>query len=140
MTTIFADAKAGVMVCDSKASVGESWFPCTKVTRVGDELIGFAGTYVEGERWLKWYSTGQKGPRPKIENSCALVLGPDGLKLLESSGNYVGIDRGFHGVGSGGTCAIAAFMAGVDAERAVHIACAIDVGSGGDVIVHRLKG
>lgn len=140
MTTIFADAKAGVMVCDSKASAGDSWFPCTKVRRVGDELVGFAGMYVEGERWLKWYAGGQKGPRPSIENSVALILGPQGLRMLESSGNGIAIERGFHGVGSGGTCAIAAFMAGADAERAVHIACDIDTGSGGQIHVHKLEG
>lgn len=138
MTTIFADAKRGVMVCDSKASTGETWFPCTKVSRVGDELIGFAGTFHEGERWLEWYRT-KKGIRPKIENAYALVLGPEGLKFLESSGQMILIERGFHGIGSGGNCAIAAFMAGADPKKAVEIACQIDTGSGGAVHVHKLK-
>jgi hypothetical protein len=140
MTTIFADAAAGVMVCDSKATVDGSWFPCTKVVRVDDELIGFAGVFHEGERWLEWYRSGKKGPRPKIDNSVALVLDKRCLRLLEGSGQYVKIERGFHGVGSGGACAIAAHMAGADAETAVQIACEIDAGSGGDVVVHSLKG
>jgi ATP-dependent protease HslVU (ClpYQ) peptidase subunit len=51
----------------------------------------------------------------------------------------VQIARGFIGIGTGGTCATAAFMAGADAETAVYIACQIDQSSGGDVVVHTLK-
>ena len=138
MTTIFADAKSGVMVCDSKTTLGGEWFASTKVVRVGDELIGFSGTATEAERWLKWYTSGQNGPKPKVENSNALLLGPKGLRVLDSSGGFTAVERGFMGTGSGGTCATAAFMAGVDAETAVHIACQIDAQSGGDVIVHTL--
>lgn len=138
MTTILASVAEGVMVCDSKATIDGSWFPCTKVVRIGDELIGFSGVFHEGERWLDWYRDGKRGPRPKIENCTALVLDKSGLRLLEGSGQYVKIERGFHGVGSGGACAIAAHMAGADAETAVHIACEIDAGSGGEVIVHKL--
>jgi ATP-dependent protease HslVU (ClpYQ) peptidase subunit len=139
MTTILADAKEGVMVCDSKMTLGSEWVPVTKVVRVGDELIGFSGVATEAERWISWYSTGQNGPKPKVDNSNALILGPKGLRVLDSSGGFINVERGFMGTGSGGMAATAAFMAGADAETAVHIACQIDANSGGDVIVHRLK-
>jgi hypothetical protein len=140
MTTIFADAKAGVMVCDSMTQSGEQWWmDPDKVIRVGDELIGFAGVAAEGERWLAWYKSGQNGPSPKIANASALILGPNGLRVLDSGGGYVPIARGFMGMGSGGVAATAAFMAGADAETAVYIATQIDPGSGGDVLVHKLK-
>lgn len=139
MTTIFADAAAGVMVCDSMTQNGEQWWVDPhKVVRIGSELIGFAGVAAEGERWLAWYKAGQNGPMPKVSQASALILGPSGLRVLDSTGGYVPIARGFMGMGSGGTCATAAFMAGADAETAVYIATQIDTGSGGDVIVHKL--
>lgn len=140
MTTIFCDVKDGVMVCDSRVTSGDQWWADPhKVERVGVELIGFCGDAAEGDRWLAWYRAGKNGPMPKIGESSALILSDKGLTILTSDGAYVHVARGFMGMGSGGTCATAAFMAGADAETAVHIACAIDAGSGGDVIVHRLK-
>lgn len=138
MTTIFADAKEGVMVCDSKCSAGGTWYPIPKVFRVGNELVGIAGNVKEGRAWLKWYQNGKKGPRPKTEDFVALGLRSDGLYELCADGLELKIERGHHGVGSGGGNALAAFMAGADPERAVHIACLIDTGSGGDIVVHRL--
>jgi ATP-dependent protease HslVU (ClpYQ) peptidase subunit len=139
MTTIFADAKQGIMVCDSMVSNGEQWWADPdKVIRIGDELIGFAGVAAEADRWLAWYKAGQNGPMPKVSGSCALILGPGGLRVLDSNGMYVPVARGFMGTGSGGGYATAAFMAGADAETAVYIATQIDPSSGGDVIVHAL--
>lgn len=140
MTTIFADAKRGVMVCDSKATSGDQWWEeDNKVVRVGDELIGFAGVAVEGERWLAWYRAGQNGPMPKIPNASALILGPKGLRVLETGGGEFAVQRGFMGLGSGGTLAVAAYLAGADPKKAVEIACQIDNLSGGRVHVHKLK-
>ena len=140
MTTIFACADEGVMVADSMTSNGDQWWPDPdKVVRIGDELIGFAGVAAEGDRWLAWYRAGQNGPMPKVSGASALILGPSGLRVLDSNGGYILIARGFMGLGTGGSCATAAFMAGADAEAAVYIACEIDPNSGGDVVVHHLK-
>jgi ATP-dependent protease HslVU (ClpYQ) peptidase subunit len=49
------------------------------------------------------------------------------------------MDRGYMGIGSGGSLALAAFLAGADAKKAVEIACTIDNLSGGRVIVHKLR-
>lgn len=139
MTTIFADHKSGVMVCDSKCTIGDTWVETTKVVRVGDELIGFAGHATEGDRWLAWYASGQNGPMPKVMNSMAIILSSQGLRMLDSTGGYFVIERGFNGCGSGGGYAVAAFMAGAKPEKAVQIACQIDANSGGRVVTHRLK-
>lgn len=139
MTTIFSDVKAGVMVCDSKCTSGEVWYPMTKVHRVGKELIGLAGSVKESLAWLDWYRSGKKGVRPKLEMFQGLCLRPDGLYELGADGLVQLVERGFHGIGSGGGYAVAAFMAGADPKKAVDIACEIDNESGGDVHVHALK-
>jgi ATP-dependent protease HslVU (ClpYQ) peptidase subunit len=140
MTTIFADASAGVMVCDSKCTNDQVWYPITKVHRVNGELIGIAGDVKEGRDWLSWYTKGGKGARPKAESFGALILRKDG-KLYEVSPNGLDmvVERGFHGIGSGGGYAIAAAMAGADPRRAVEIACDIDANSGGEIHVHHIK-
>lgn len=139
MTTIFADAKAGVMVCDSKATLGETWFACTKVFRIENELVGFAGSRSEGLRWVDWYTNGKRGPQPKTQKTELVILGPDGVFYIDGSGELNPIERGYMGIGTGGGYAIAAHMAGMDAECAVEVACQIDANSGGDVVVHTLQ-
>lgn len=140
MTTILADAKKGVMVCDSKATFGTEWFPVKKVFSHDGELFGFAGTQSEGMRWLDWYAGGQRGKMPSIANVNIIVLGAEGgVRLVEGSGTLFSVERHFYAVGSGATAAMGAFMAGADAKKAVEIACKIDSGSGGDVVVHKLK-
>ena len=139
MTTLFASAKDGVMVADSMTGTGEQWWSDPdKVIRIGDELIGFAGNAAEGDRWLAWYKAGQNGPMPKVPGATALILSSAGLRILDCTGSYVQIARGFMGIGTGGVAATAAYMAGTDAETAVYIATQIDPNSGGDVVVHQL--
>jgi ATP-dependent protease HslVU (ClpYQ) peptidase subunit len=140
MTTILADAKKGVMVCDSKATLGGEWFPVKKVFEHDGELFGFAGTQSEGLRWLDWYSNGQRGKMPSISNVNIIILGRNGgVRLVEGSGSIFSVERHFYAIGSGSTAAMGAFMAGADAKKAVEIATRIDAGSGGDIVVHRLK-
>lgn len=139
MTTILADLKRGVMVCDSKATCGDSWFPITKVYQINGELVGLAGAASEGTRWLDWYANDQRGKMPSIENVSVMILSTDGVRLVEGSGRVVPIERGFHAIGSGGSAALGAFMAGAEARKAVEIATQIDAGSGGQIHVHKLK-
>jgi hypothetical protein len=140
MTTILADAKKGVMVCDSKCTADAEWFPMTKVFRLGDELIGVAGNVREATGWLRWYSEGKKDRRPKpVDGFAAMILRNDGLYAVSADSFEMLIERGYYGIGSGGGIAVGAFMAGADAKKAVEIACRIDANSGGDVVVHKLK-
>lgn len=139
MTTIFADVKSGLMVCDSKCTSGGIWYPITKVFRIGDELMGFAGDVKDWKSYQKWCESGKKGPRPKAESFTAISLSKRGVFEHCSNGLVLEVERGFLGIGSGGDMATAAFMAGAEPHRAVEIACAIDMGSGGEVITYRLE-
>jgi ATP-dependent protease HslVU (ClpYQ) peptidase subunit len=139
VTTIFASAQDGVMICDSKISSGGTWYPATKVYRINGELVGLAGDCKDGDAWLKWYRSGKKGPGPKGDEFEGLILRETGLYKLNTNAHEILIERGFHGVGSGGGYAVAAFMAKPDALDAVNIACQVDLGSGGAIVVHKLK-
>lgn len=140
MTTVFADARTGIMVADSRLTSDSVWYPMTKIRRIKGELIGIAGTLKEAQAWLKWYERGSKGARPKAESFTALILRADGkLYEISADGLDMEIERGFHGIGSGGGYALAAFMAGADPMRAVEIACSIDTNSGGEIHSHTLK-
>jgi ATP-dependent protease HslVU (ClpYQ) peptidase subunit len=139
MTTIFADAKRGLMVCESKTTLGSTWFSSTKVHRIDGDLVGFAGYRSEALKWMDWFSNGKRGPQPKITNSEALILSSAGLIYIDGTGESNPIERGFMGIGSGGPVAIGAFMAGADAKKAVEIACQVDANSGGAIYVHKLK-
>jgi hypothetical protein len=140
MTTICADAKRGMMACDSMTSTSDSWWPSTKVYRAGDALIGGAGEAASVRQFVTWYADGQRLPRPKIaDNFCALVLSKEGLSYWASNLVPEPIERGFHAIGSGGNAALGAMLAGANAKRAVEIACEVDTSSGGEVVLHKLK-
>ncbi len=138
MTTIAADARTGVMVCDSKTSVDQVWYPSTKVERWGAELVGCAGSDDATQRWKRWYQGGKRGARPKCPDFCALILRDSGVWYVYDGGFETWIERGFHAIGSGGGPATAVLIAGHDAQRAVEIACQIDVNSGGEIVTHKL--
>lgn len=140
MTTIAADARKGLMACDSMTSTGDSWWPSTKVHRVADALIGGAGEAASIRQFASWYADGQRSPKPKIgDNFCALVLSREGLFYWASNLVPEPIERGFHAIGSGGNAALGALLAGAQVKRAVEIATEVDTSSGGEVVLHKLK-
>lgn len=138
MTTVAADARAGVMVCDSKCTSGDVWLPAHKVFRIGEELIGVAGDVKHWQDFLKWWGGGKRGARPKGQEYSALILRAEGLFVFDSNGCLMKIERGFHAIGSGEKAAIAVMLAGHDAETAVKLACEVDAASGGDIVTHTL--
>ena len=140
MTTIAADARKGLMACDSMTSTADAWWPSTKVHRVADALIGGAGEAASIRQFASWYADGQRLPKPKIsDNFCALVLSREGLFYWASNLVPEPIERGFHAIGSGGNAALGALLAGAQVKRAVEIATEVDTSSGGEVVLHKLK-
>ena len=70
----------------------------------------------------------------------ALVLSREGLFYWASNLVPEPIERGFHAIGSGGNAALGALLAGAQVKRAVEIATEVDTSSGGEVVLHKLKG
>jgi ATP-dependent protease HslVU (ClpYQ) peptidase subunit len=111
-------------------------------------LIGVAGDCKDGDEWLDWHKGGRRGKPPKPKNPdefSALILRKAGLFSVTEGAHEMKIDRGFHAIGSGGACAIAAYIAikrtGIqpDPRLCVQIAAEVDSSTGGRIIVHKLK-
>ena len=135
MTTIAADFRTGVMASDSRSADDVTWVPCTKIFRIGEELIGIAGDLREVGTWLKWVRGGRHGVRPKLTSFGAIVMRAEGLYGVTGDGHEQLIERGFHAIGTGAHAALAVLLMGGDPKQAVEIACQIDVCSGGAVRV-----
>jgi ATP-dependent protease HslVU (ClpYQ) peptidase subunit len=141
MTTIAADCRGDrmVMCSESRVTSGDMWHPATKMFRIGDEIVGCAGNVKEWTRWLQWHRDGRKRPRPKTEEVAILILRKDGVYEHCANGLEIRIERQYHAVGSGAHSALGAMMAGADVRSAVHIACHIDIHSGGAIFEMDLK-
>lgn len=138
MTTIAADFRAGIMVSDSRCGDGSTWYPTTKIYRLNGELLGFAGSVKDINRWMKWHTGGRKGPHPKLESFGGLILRASGLVKADADGAEIPIERGFHACGSGEHAALAALLLGHSAREAVEVACLVDANTGGDICVVHL--
>lgn len=141
MTTVLADAHAGVIVSDTGASGGDRQWPNSrKVWRVRGALLGFSGLYEDIERFLAWWRAGQRDPAPNFKHGSALVLSQAGLALYAGSTSPVTVAGGRDAIGSGGKAALCAYdaMGWTDPRRAVRIACKYDSGSRTPVRLYRL--
>lgn len=140
MTTILADAKAGLMVADSMVSDGEKAGRIKKVYRIGRDLIGFAGNVDEAMQFLAWYRAQMNGPTPKMPNLSVLALTREGLFEFVSSPVPMPVDSGIEAIGTGAVAALSAYEAlgWRNPRRAVQIVCRHDARSRGPVRVYKL--
>lgn len=144
MTTIAY--RAGVLAADTRAYAGfnGSLGQKTKIRRLSDgTLIGCSSSQVGlGEAVMDWYERGAKpddAPKHAEVKFAFLAVGPDGRALYANDGWHLSgpISAEFFAIGSGEGVAQGAMHAGVSAERAVEIACMVDVWSGLPVITLR---
>lgn len=142
MTTI-ALARSGdwlVMACDGRMTEG-----CTirsrefvKIRRLGNVLIGFAGSPADCERMIRWYAAGQKGRRPKIDGHLLMVTNEG--KAYTSDDGALEIHSDIPtAIGSGAAHALTALDLGCTAQDAVRAAIKRDSASGGKVRSLRMK-
>jgi len=126
MTVIVATRDA--MYSDSMCSVGDTSYPCEKIFRFRDELVGTAGNVRSIEKFMRWY----KGGRSKMleleadDQFAIMVLNKRGIFVYIDCSMEDRVTRDFHSVGSGSREALAAMFAGADPKRAIEIACKVN--------------
>ena len=132
MTTIAY--RDGVLAADSLVTLGstKAHGSYQKIKRIGDCLVGTAGSVADCQAFVHWLQAGDDDkPPPKGEYS-ALIIGPNGQVRELECGNIMPRPRGakFFALGSGGPFALAAMYAGATATEAVKIAAKIDTNTG----------
>lgn len=151
MTTIAYDAESGVIAADSQETgCGGDKYSCKKLFRVNSAIIATAGGTYAGQLFVNWYSQWEDEPdwdawddHPDLVNldvdedfEC-LVLRDDG-SCFSINRLFVPVDQKgnrFVTLGSGGSAARGAMMAGATPKEAVEIAKKIDSYTGGKVVV-----
>jgi hypothetical protein len=141
MTTIVY--RDGVMAADSRAygGTGKELGHKTKIRRLDDgTLIGCSTNQVGlGEAVLDWYARGAKqddAPKPASVELTFLAVKPNGEGYYASDSFFLSgpLQAPFFAIGSGAYAAQGALHAGASAERAVEIACLVDVWSGPPIV------
>jgi 20S proteasome alpha/beta subunit len=140
MTTVLADARAGVMVADTLCLYGDRKLYGRKVYKINGLLVATAGSVADGDAFLEWVRTGRHGKPPRLNSFEALILSPEGVHLIATDCRAVKVERGFDAIGSGAQVALGALVAGAGPREAVRIACELDAGSGGKIEVFKLRG
>lgn len=142
MTTVLADARLGLMVCDSHVTDGVSrkWVG-TKVFRIRGALVGVSGdsqTYLPALEWMKHGGT---PPEWKDDSTDLLVLSYDGLRLFAGGSEPEKVPKGIEAIGSGASAAMAVYEAlgWENPQLAVKLAAKYDAGSGGRVRTYKLR-
>ncbi len=129
MTTIVY--RDGVMAGDTAATDRGCY--CGEVAKVfrndRGTLFGFAGCLADLARALPWFNEGADGDPPSFrEDSEGLLVFADGrAEWLGCNGKRVFVTGRFFALGSGFKVAMGALAAGASAERAVEIACDMDI-------------
>lgn len=114
----------------------------TKCGSVGGVLWAVTGCLIHQVEFHDWLKGGLRGSPPSMKTpegatSSAIVIACGRLLTFDEHGqDHMPLPE-FHAVGSGAPLAMGAMAAGADAEQAVRAAIALDVYSGGDVVVVR---
>ena len=135
MTTIAADADAGVMCSDSGWSDGDQRGAIRKVHRVRGDLVGLSGDIDASQQWLADHRA-KREPSPKLIVTALRLSG--GAIYTWTAGGWCKHDERQLAIGSGAMAARAAMMSGKSCREAVAIATKIDAGSFGPVRSYRV--
>lgn len=102
-----------------------------KVCRADDgKLLGVCGCLGTVADLRDWFMAGAEGDPPafKDEDSEGLLVHPTGrAEWIGPKQKRLDIEGPFHAIGSGFRVAMGAMAAGADAERALEIACDLDI-------------
>lgn len=129
------------LAADKRVSFGTSIATTTKIHRIGDMLVGYAGDSAQGRSCLQWVRDGMdKATYPELQKSSPgslLVILPCGaIRFYGNTPDPLEIEDKTFSVGSGSEYAEAALYLGKTAREAVEVAIALDsaCGNGIDVL------
>ena len=151
MTTIAYDARLGVVAADSQETgYGGEKFNCQKLFRSGDVIIATAGGTYAGMAFVNWFNDWDDGDpdwddHPDLTNldleedfDCLVIR--KNKTCFTVNRLFVPVDQvgnRYVTLGSGGSAARGAMMAGATPKEAVEIAKKIDSFTGGKVQVFK---
>jgi len=142
MTVIAWDGKT--LAADRQGTSGNLIRKVTKIDRMGNNLVAFAGDLVYGHMLMHWMRGGGEPAdwpkQPGEENWCALTV-VTRVCILHYCGVHIPavFPLGVHFAdGVGRDFALGAMAAGADARRAVEIASELDTSCGGGVDAYEL--
>lgn len=125
MTTIAANLKS--LCSDTFSTTSVIGYQVTKVLRVGDAIVGCAGSTYKCEAFLSWFGKGGRAPKfSNIDRFEALLLDSTGLYVFHNDLTRERLIKGFHAIGSGQQYAIGAMAANATPKKAVLIAAQYD--------------
>lgn len=139
MTVLAYDYKTKTLAVDSQITDGDRRSFGRKFKVLSDgRVVAFAGDVIEGKKAIAAIERGDVPTLTMVALCSIVIFYPDTGRLLayNESQEWEHI-RKSDTWGSGGDFAIAALDAGVDAERAVKIACRRSTSCGGKVHVFR---
>lgn len=122
MTTIVCTREG--MAADSRMT-SDMKEKVVKIHRVGEKLIGFAGSVTHALKFIHWYDT-REGDTPSLDDTEVLVLSKEGIEYWDDAMYPIKVKGKFTAIGSGSQAALGAMFAGADMKSAVRIACKID--------------
>lgn len=126
------------LAADKQMTNGGLMLICSKIFKIGDDLVGFTGDYDYGLGMKHWLETGADPHSfPSNQNDKdswvgVLVVKPDGrvLKYDRCPHPYDLSQNRFVCLGSGRDFAYGALEMGADAVRAVEVACKYEASCG----------
>jgi ATP-dependent protease HslVU (ClpYQ) peptidase subunit len=131
MTTIVAMKDR--IAADRALTTGNGQVSCTKVFRIGKQLVGLAGSAIGGEKFLKFLRDGKEFEPEKKESFDAIVVDRGDIFLYETTLIPIRIEADFYAIGSGAQYAMGALSAGADIKEAILIAAHHDPDTRGPV-------
>jgi hypothetical protein len=144
MTTIVVDRDMGYMAADLMvtANDGDIAISCDtkiEVLNIGGDhyLVGAAGMEGPAEHFLEWFREGDWDDPPSpweslddAEAFSIVILGPEGIQVVDKFMRMTPIHNRWYAVGSGGGFAWAVLVAGCGIDKAMDTAIKMDPNSG----------
>lgn len=133
--------RSGVLAADRQANQGNLKTKGTKLFRIGNVAVGFAGNFANGRAFCRWLLTDQKEDCPIGDDTHALVMNLEtgDCELWEAPGIGLPIEDEFAAIGTGYHFAYGAMEMGADAKKAVQVAAKWDVNTGHGVQVIKAR-